>query len=71
MKNQKGLTLTALMVSIVILFILLGVTINSTIKDGGLFDTTKKAANVTEEKIQYEAETLPSEMDKYIESLDL
>jgi len=71
MKNQKGLTLTALMVSIAVIFIVLGVTINTTIKDGGLFDTTKKAANITEEKIQYEAEILPSEMEEYINSLGL
>jgi len=71
MKNQKGLTLTALMVSIAVIFIVLRVTIHTTIKDGGLFDTTKKAANITEEKIQYEAETLPSEMEEYINSLGL
>ena len=43
MKNNKGITLIALIVTIIIMLIIAGVTISMTI-DGGLIDNTKKAA---------------------------
>ena len=44
-KNEKGITLIALVVTIIILLILAGVTISLAITNGGLFDKTRSAAN--------------------------
>ena len=42
MRNQSGITMTALVVAIIVMVILLTVTVTVAIKDGGIFDTTKK-----------------------------
>ena len=42
--QERGITLIALVVTIVILLILAGVTLNVALSDNGLFDKTKKAA---------------------------
>ena len=42
-KKQKGITLIALIITIIILLILVGVTINVFVGDNGLFNTTKQA----------------------------
>ena len=44
-KKCKGITLIALIITIIILLILAGVTINVLIGDNGLFSTAKKAAD--------------------------
>lgn len=44
-KKEKGITLIALVVTIIILLILAGVTISLAITNGGLFDKTRSAAN--------------------------
>ena len=46
LKKEKGITLIALVVTIVIMLILAGITISVALSDGGLIDTTKKAANM-------------------------
>lgn len=46
MKNQKGITLVALVITIIVMLILVVVTINIA-TDGGLFDTARNAANDT------------------------
>ena len=43
-KKEKGITLVALVVTIIILLILAGVTISMTLSGQGLFDRTKNAA---------------------------
>lgn len=43
LKQQKGITLVALVITIVILIILAGVTISLTISDNGLFNQAKGA----------------------------
>ena len=48
MKNQKGITLIALVVTIVVLLILAGITITYVMSEGGIFNTAKKAADETE-----------------------
>ena len=48
MKNQKGITLVALVITIVVLIILAGVAINMTLGENGIFNRAKYA------KIQYE-----------------
>ena len=42
---EKGITLLALVVTIIIMLILAGVTISVALSDGGLIDTTKEAVN--------------------------
>ena len=59
-KEMKGITLVALVVTIVVLLILAGVSINLIIRDGGIFSLTNKASKETskasvKEKIQLEA----------------
>lgn len=46
-RNSKGITLVALIITIIIMLILVGVSISIAI-NGGLFDTAKKAAKETE-----------------------
>lgn len=53
MKEQKGITLIALIVTVIVMLILLGVTV-SWVADGGLFDTTKEAAQNTNLESYYE-----------------
>lgn len=59
-KEMKGITLVALVVTIVVLLILAGVSINLIIRDGGILSLTNKASKETskasvKEKIQLEA----------------
>ncbi len=56
--QERGITLIALVVTIVILLILSGVTLNIALSDGGLFSKTKEAAK----KYQTEAEREALEM---------
>ena len=53
MKNQKGITLIALIVTIIVMMILVGVTINVTL-NGGLFDTAAEATADKEKHIIHE-----------------
>ena len=47
MKKQKGITLIALIITVIVMLILVGVTINVAL-NGGLFETTKSAVSETE-----------------------
>lgn len=53
MKNQKGITLVALIITIIVMLILVAVSITIAL-NGGLFDTTKKAAGDTKNAINEE-----------------
>lgn len=53
MKNQKGITLVALVITIIVMLILVGVTVNVALT-GGLFDTAKKAKTQTIEEQERE-----------------
>ncbi len=44
LKGQKGITLVALMITIIVLLILAGVTLSLTLGDKGIFNTAKWAA---------------------------
>ena len=44
-KKERGITLIALVVTIIVLLILAGVAISLTIGQGGIFDRAQKAAN--------------------------
>lgn len=47
MKEQKGITLVALVITIIVMLILVGVSVTVALK-GGLFDSAKTAADDTE-----------------------
>lgn len=65
--NYKGITLVALIVTIVILIILATVTINVTFGDGGLIEQAKLAAEKTANSIYYE-EASVSNLVAYLNS---
>ena len=50
MKNQKGITLVALVITVIIMIILAGVTFNVLLGDGGLINRAKQAAEKYEEE---------------------
>lgn len=58
LKGQKGITLVALVITIIILLILAGVTISLTLGNNGLFQTAKTAAQNYSEAQQYEKNIL-------------
>ena len=67
MKNQKGITLVALVVTIVILLILAGISI-STLTNTGIFEKAKDAREKSEVAEKQQSETLDSyekELNKY------
>jgi type II secretory pathway pseudopilin PulG len=51
-RNQRGITLIALIVTIVILLILAGITIMYTVGDNGILKAAKEAKNQTEAAIR-------------------
>ena len=59
-KGEKGITLLALIITVVIMIILAAVTINITLGDGGLIDQAKTAAEATVNSAQSEQEQLDS-----------
>ncbi|MCI9087117.1 MAG: type II secretion system protein [Clostridia bacterium] len=59
-KKQKGITLVALVVTIVVLLILAGITIMYTMGDNNIFKKAQEAKNKTEEAIKNEQEYMNS-----------
>ena len=57
-KNQRGITLVALVVTIVILIILASVTINAVLGDSGLIKQAEKAKDIAEDYIAKEEEDM-------------
>ena len=53
MKNQKGITLIALIITIIVMLILVGVTVNVAL-NGGLFNTANEATTKTEKETIYD-----------------
>ena len=62
---ENGITLVALVITIVILIILATVTINVALGDGGLIQRAQQAKNLTEEATLKEQETLNEVMSEY------
>ena len=58
--SERGITLLALIITVVIMIILAAVTINVTLGDGGLVDQAKTAAEATVNSAQSEQEQLDS-----------
>ena len=63
--EEQGITLVALVITIVILIILATVTINVAFGDGGLIQRAQQAKNLTEEATLKEQETLNEVMSEY------
>ncbi len=60
LKKEKGITLVALVVTIIILLILAGVTITIALSDNGLFHKSKEAANTWKRSEENETQILNS-----------
>lgn len=67
LKSQKGITLVALVITIIILIILAAVTIGTILPEGGIFNTAKKAANDYNAAAQNE-QNLVNSLDEYVNS---
>ena len=68
MKEKRGITLIALVVTIVVLLILAGITINMLFSNGGIFKTAQDAANAWNEATINEQESL-NNLAEQIENL--
>lgn len=69
MKGQKGITLVALVITVVVMLILAGVAIAAVVNDDGLFEKTRDAANKYEISADQEnrmLENLMNYIDKQI-----
>lgn len=60
MKSQKGITLVALVITIIILLILAGITVATLSGDNGLFNRAKQAKNNTIDAQEAENEAIKS-----------
>ena len=67
MKNQKGVTLVALVVTIIVLIILAGISINLVLGDNGIITIAKKAKENTE-LAKIEEETQLNELYTQLET---
>lgn len=56
MKEQKGITLVALVITIIVMLILVVVTVTLANQNGGLFQTARNAANGTQNAANTEQE---------------
>lgn len=65
LKNKGGITLIALVITIVILIILATVTLNVVLGEGGLVDRAQQAKNLTEQAALEEQEALNSLLSEY------
>ncbi len=71
LKEQKGITLVALIITIIVLLILAGVTISFAIGDGSIFNKSKNAVNTYKNSQDNEMEVVNyayNEMEKYMPS---
>ena len=69
MKNQKGITLIALVVTIIVLIILVGVSINLVLGENGIVEKAKFAKEQTEQAKTNEEKSL-NETANYIEDIE-
>lgn len=65
-KKENGITLVALVVTIVVLLILAGVSISLVLGNNGLINKTKEAKNATANATQNEAYTFNDYIPNYI-----
>jgi len=67
MRKNQGITLIALVVTIVVLLILAVVSINVVFGDDGIFGTAKQAANQTANAAHFEANVLGTELQTFVD----
>ena len=65
-KNQKGITLIALVITIVVLLILAGVSINALFSDNGIIERAKDAQNKINEAEKMDLEAI-NELNNWLE----
>ena len=63
MKGQKGITLVALVITVVVMLILAGVAIAAVVDGDGLFNRTRNAADIYEHESQNENQLLQNLMN--------
>ena len=66
MKNRKGITLIALIITVIVMLILAGVALSAISGDAGLFSRVQKTAELYNNQVQDEADIL----NKIIDMLD-
>ena len=66
MRNEKGITLIALVITIIVMLILVGVTINL-VATGGLFNYARDAKTQTEAKIAEESDLVNVDIEKAVQ----
>lgn len=71
MKGQKGITLVALVITVVVMLILAGVAIAAVVDGNGLFDRTKNAANRYEVSAEQENQLLKQLMNYVDNQLEI
>ena len=72
MRNTRGITLIALVITVIVMLILAGVAISVLTDDGGLFEKTRGAAEAYENSAEKEAkqiDDLMNDIDQYIAGL--
>ena len=72
-KNQEGITLVALVITVVVMLILAGVAIAAIVDGNGLFNRTRQATESYENAARNEADkikTLMNEIDNYLGNVD-
>ena len=67
MKGQKGITLVALVITVVVMLILAGVAIAAVVDGNGLFNSTRNAANEYQLKAEEENQLL-NDLKGYIDN---
>lgn len=70
LKQQKGITLVALVITVIVMLILAGVAISLTIEDNGIFKKSSEGAEVYKNSANDEADQLNgayNEMNKLME----
>ena len=68
LKQQKGITLVALVITVIVMLILAGVAISMTIGDNGIFKKSKEGAEIYKNSANNEATQL-NEADSQMNSL--
>lgn len=65
MKNNKGITIVALICTVIVMLILLGVSIRTILKDDGVTKTAQNAVEEVQKKINEENEWAQNMIDEF------
>ena len=70
-KKEKGITLVALIITVVVMLILAGVAIAAVVSDNGLFSKIQQSASIYENKAQNEAEVISEFLNTVTDNMNL